>query len=272
MKATVLIDNIAEENLTGEWGLSILIEYEGKKYLLDAGTTGAFAENAEKLGINLADIDFAVLSHAHYDHSDGFPCFFARNATAPLYIREGAAENCYHAFGFIHKYIGVKKGMLTTYADRIRFAAGDFVLSDGVYLIPHKTENLDAIGKSAKMCVRENGQYVWERFAHEQSLVFRTKKGLVIFNSCSHGGAANIIREVMATFPNEPILALIGGFHLFASSDAKVRRLAEDIKATGIRQVVTGHCTGEHAFSILKTELGDCVSQLNSGLVLDFGD
>ena len=37
MKATVLLDNIGTEELTGDWGLSFYIEYAGKKILLDAG-------------------------------------------------------------------------------------------------------------------------------------------------------------------------------------------------------------------------------------------
>lgn len=50
-------------------------------------------------------------------------------------------------------------------------------------------------------------------FSHEQSLVLDTKEGLVIFNSCSHGGADVIIREAEAAFPGKQIYGLIGGFH-----------------------------------------------------------
>ena len=47
MKATVLLDNIGTEELTGDWGLSFYIEYAGKKILLDAGGESClFAENA----------------------------------------------------------------------------------------------------------------------------------------------------------------------------------------------------------------------------------
>ena len=84
MKATVLVDNIGTEDLAGEWGLSFFIEFRGKKVLLDAGADGLFAENASKLGISLNEADYAVLSHAHYDHADGMAEFFALNTKAIL--------------------------------------------------------------------------------------------------------------------------------------------------------------------------------------------
>ena len=64
MKVTVLIDNVAGSGLAGEWGLSFYIEFKGKKYLLDAGSSGKFAENARRQGIDLGGVDCAVLSTA----------------------------------------------------------------------------------------------------------------------------------------------------------------------------------------------------------------
>ena len=44
-KLTVIVDNIPQGDIKGEWGLSILVEYEDKKILVDAGASGLFAEN-----------------------------------------------------------------------------------------------------------------------------------------------------------------------------------------------------------------------------------
>ena len=49
MKAKVLVDNITKNQWKAEWGLSIYIEYNGHRILLDTGTTEAFAENADQL-------------------------------------------------------------------------------------------------------------------------------------------------------------------------------------------------------------------------------
>lgn len=75
MKATVLADNIPQGELRGEWGLSIYIEYQGRNILLDTGASDLFLRNAGKLGKDIAKADYAVLSHAHYDHADGMRVF-----------------------------------------------------------------------------------------------------------------------------------------------------------------------------------------------------
>lgn len=269
MIAKVLIDNIAEEALIGEWGLAVYIEHEGNKILLDTGTTGDFVKNARAIGVELKDVDYAVLSHAHYDHADGMAAFFAENKKAKFYLRDEAEENCYKkAFPF-PKYIGIKKGTLREYADRVEKVSGDFELCPNVYLIPHKTPGLEERGKAAKMIVKKGFFFQTDSFAHEQSLVLRTENGLVIFNSCSHGGADNILEEIKKTFPNEKIYGIIGGFHLFRSTKEQVYHMAEGIKKSGIEHVITGHCTGQQAYEWLKEVLGERVQQIKTGLVIE---
>ena len=80
MKITVLTENTISKNieeslaekLKAEHGLSLFIETENHKILFDMGQTNLFLKNAKNLNINLEDVDFAVLSHGHYDHG-GLP-------------------------------------------------------------------------------------------------------------------------------------------------------------------------------------------------------
>ena len=268
--AKVLVDNITKNQWKAEWGLSIYIEYNGHRILLDTGTTEAFAENADQMGVRLEDVEFGVLSHAHYDHSDGLGEFFKRNSTAKFYLQKSAEENCYSRKNFLFKkYIGIRRGYLETYKDRIVYADGDMEVIPGVTLLAHRTPGLSGVGKKAGMYVRKNGRWRPDDFSHEQSLVLDTKEGLVIFNSCSHGGADVIIREAEAAFPGKQIYGLIGGFHLFRSEDQEVRELADRIRKTGIRRICTGHCTGERAMEILKEELGDMAEQIYTGFEIE---
>ena len=270
MKATVLSDNIPSEHLGCEWGLSIFIEYNEKHILLDAGASALFLKNADTLGISVSDVDFAVLSHAHYDHADGMKYFFEANKSAPFYLRESSREDCYKGIWNYKKYIGLPKGVLKQYKDRILFVSGDYSPEIGVYLIPHKTPGLEKKGIREHMYLKEKRHWKPDNFSHEQSLVFDTPDGLVIFNSCSHGGADNIIREVSATFPDKKVKALVGGFHLYNKTDEEILALADGIRSTGISEIYTGHCTGDHAFELLKEALGDSVHKLHAGLVMEF--
>lgn len=74
-------------------------------------------------------------------------------------------------------------------------------------------------------------------FSHEQSLVFDTEKGLCIFNSCSHTGAADIIEEVCKAFPGRRVYAYVGGFHLFRKPPEEVDPFAARLKALGLAPV-----------------------------------
>lgn len=268
IKATVLIDNIAQPPLLSEWGLSILIEYKGRTILLDTGKSDRFAQNAAFLGRELSEVDIGVLSHAHYDHADGMSEFFRINPTASFCLRDGAAENCYSGEGGERHYIGIKRGTLTEYRSRIVFASGDVQLFDGAWLIPHKS-GMEQAGRRAHMYLLTENGWVTDRFTHEQSLVLETEKGLVIFNCCCHGGADVVIEEIRSTFGRD-VHALVGGLHLFRSGDAEIADMAERLAKTTVRRIVTGHCTGDIGFEMLKNQLGDRVEQMYSGMEMSF--
>ena len=269
-KLTVIVDNISDNGIKGEWGLSILAEHCGKQILIDAGGTGLFADNLEKLGFDINKIDYGVLSHAHCDHGGGIPTFFEKNKTAKFYLRKTAAEDCYGKILFIRFYAGLPKGLDKNFHSRIEYIVGDYKLCDGVYLIPHKTEGLEAIGKREKMYRCTDKGWIPDDFSHEQSVVIDTEKGLVIINSCSHGGAVNIINEVKATFPDKHIYALIGGLHLWNKSKQEIESVSHEIEKTGIEYVCTGHCTKNRAYRIMKNILGSKLEQLRTGLVIEF--
>lgn len=268
MKITVLTDNKAKGSLKGEWGLSLYIETKEDKLLLDTGASPLFSKNAKKLGIDLSEVSLAFLSHAHYDHSDGFGEFFRINKTSPLYINSACKENCYGKRWIFSKYIGIRKGYTEKYKNRIIRTDAFTEVKNGIYLLPHKNEDYSIYGRKNGLYQKENRKWSYDSFNHEQSLVIRCDKGIVIFNSCCHTGADNIITEVAEAFPGEKIVALIGGFHLYKSNDEEVKSLAQRIKDTGIESIYTGHCTGDKAFAILEAELGDKATELYAGLVI----
>lgn len=269
MKATVLADNIGSENLPGEWGLSIYIEAAELNILLDCGASSLYRQNAESLGLEIAAVDLAVLSHAHYDHADGMADFFQHNQKAKFYLQSAAAENCYKIEEGEYKYIGMPANILKDFAPRIQQVNGPFQLAEGVWLLPHTTPGLAEAGRQANMFQLCNDEWQPDNFAHEQSLVFERPEGLVVFNSCSHGGVLNITHEAEEQL-SRPVRQMIGGFHLYQQTPQQVQALAEQLCQAGLTGIHTGHCTGDEAFAILQQKLGPAVQQLRVGLEIEF--
>lgn len=269
LRATLLVDNTPHGDLEGEWGLSIYIEYGKKRILLDNGDSDMFLRNGQKLGIDISDVDYSVLSHAHYDHSGGTETFFKVNKRAPLYVSAGADANCYSREPEGIKYIGIPGEVFEKNRSRIKYVEDNFSPSVGVWVIPHSTPGMDVIGKENGMLLKKGDEYVDDDFSHEQSLVFETDKGLVIFNSCSHGGADLIAGEVKKVLPRKDIYVYIGGLHLYEKTEEEVRDTVEILKSLGIKEIYTGHCTGEKACAIIQEEMGDSVRIFHSGMVIN---
>ncbi len=269
MNITILSDNNGTEQLAGEWGLSIWIEYSGLRILLDAGSSDLFLRNARLLGKDLSRLDLAVLSHAHYDHADGFVPLLRENPELRVYVRRCAKADCCAIKETGLEYIGVAPALLEEYEDRLLRVDGDRRVAEGVWLVGHKKPDRQRICLRERMFVRSGEELIPDDFSHEQSLVFQTEKGLAIFNSCSHAGAADILWEVRQAFPGERVYAYIGGFHLYRKTPEEVNEFARRLKADGVEMICTGHCTGEEAYVILKQQLGDRITRFHVGLELE---
>ncbi len=74
------------------------IETNSHKILFDLGKNGLFIENAEKMGVNISDIDIVVISHGHIDHGGALKLFLEKNNSAKVYIRDNAFDKHYIKF------------------------------------------------------------------------------------------------------------------------------------------------------------------------------
>ena len=71
IRITTLSENTANHGFLAEWGLSILVEVDGTRILMDTGWGFSAVYNAQLLGIGLDTIEAIVLSHGHRDHTGG---------------------------------------------------------------------------------------------------------------------------------------------------------------------------------------------------------
>ena len=90
MKIVTLIENLADSpGLVAEHGLSLYIDTGDKKILFDTGQSGLFIQNAQKLGVDVSEIDALVISHGHYDHTGGLRPFLEVNKKAKVFAKKG---------------------------------------------------------------------------------------------------------------------------------------------------------------------------------------
>ena len=91
MRWTVLSDNRSSDSrLFTEHGLSILLEAEQHRILLDTGASDVFIRNAKQLGIDLSDVDYVFISHGHSDHAGGLRYFLKQNQKAKIIVSPDA--------------------------------------------------------------------------------------------------------------------------------------------------------------------------------------
>ena len=98
MKWTVLSDNRScDSRLSTEHGLSILLETEQHKILLDTGASDVFIQNAELLGVDLSNVDYVFISHGHSDHAGGLRYLLERNQQTRIIVSPDAISGKFYS-------------------------------------------------------------------------------------------------------------------------------------------------------------------------------
>ena len=250
MKLITLIENTTcSPDLTCEHGLSLYMESCGKRILFDMGQSGAFAENAGKLDVDLSSVDFAFLSHGHYDHGGGMAHFLSSNRRANIYVNHHGFEPHFNATG---KDIGLDRSIPK---DRIVFTDGFLELAPGISLHTVPFPPADSAGMTTL-----GGEI--EDFRHEQYLLLEEQGKRTLISGCSHKGIVAIARHFRPDI-------LVGGFHFMKTEEeAILQAAARDLLALDC-VYYTGHCTGQKQYDYLKTIMGDSLQAISTGSLLN---
>ncbi|BES64136.1 MBL fold metallo-hydrolase [Gottschalkiaceae bacterium SANA] len=274
-----IVDNCtrpAKEPLATEAGLSYWIEYGDKNLLFDTGHKEAIQKNLPLLNRKLNQIDGIILSHGHYDHTGGMTWVMEElNKDIPIYAKASVTDPVWSERITGMAYAGTDPEILAPIQKNLHAIESVEEIMPGFFLVPRASQRFPQPESSKFLFEGEEGHLLPDSFRNECFVVVQRPEGIVVLSGCSHQGIANIVDKAQTLFPNQPVVSVIGGFHLQGRKpDFKERPETIDAVARFLqRQVVgtihTGHCTSVPGFERLQTILGDQVDYFYAGDVLE---
>ena len=269
-KITILYDAFGNDAaMKKDWGFSALIEIAGKRILFDTGNDGdIFAANVKAKGVDLANLDFVVLSHRHSDHMAGLNHVLSVNPKVKIY----APKEGFGIYGSSLPSSFYRKD--ESLPPQMRYYDGKppEVMTFGT---AWQGANFEPIEKTTEVApgitlIALVSDAPGTRELRELSLAVNTADGLVLLVGCSHPGIDKIVEAAAAINPKIHLIA--GGFHLVVAPDDTIAKTVAALKDTfKVENVAPGHCTGEPTFAALKQAFGNRYIYAGVGTSLPLG-
>lgn len=188
LELTVVVEEKSEHGFLGDAGVSYLFKSNLGSLLFDVGfgpDRPAFGHNAEKLGLDVSQIDGIAISHLHPDHMGGIAATRKKQVIVPG-AKPGQSE--------LRPCFLPDKASSPHFSSRLLNAPG--LLTAGIASTGPLARSLFFFG-----------------LTQEQALVAKVKgKGLVVFTGCGHP-TVEVIMDMVSKMSNEPVYAFGGGLH-----------------------------------------------------------
>jgi 7,8-dihydropterin-6-yl-methyl-4-(beta-D-ribofuranosyl)aminobenzene 5'-phosphate synthase len=265
--------------LMAEHGFSALVSVRTggttTSVLFDTGLSpDAMVTNADRLGIDISEVNAVVLSHGHFDHAGGLAGLAGRlgSKSLPMVV---------HPWVWARRRLALPGGSseeLPTLSKRALIREGFDVLErrqpslllNGSVLITGEVDRTTDFERGMPPAHQCWAGSTWEPdplVLDDQALVVHVRgKGLIVVTGCGHAGAVNIVRHALRLTGVSRLHALLGGLHLsggyFAPSIAPT---VDSLTAMAPDLLVPGHCTGWQAQHTLAAALPDSWVQGSSG-------
>jgi len=233
---TVIYDNNPyKEGMKTAWGFGCVIRGTEKIILFDTGGDGQLLlENMSTMGVDVNSIEIVVLSHIHHDHTGGLAHFIKKNPNAFVYLPASFPKS------FKENLVG----------------AGARVVE---------------VDDQTTMCKHVYSTGQMGDWIKEQGLILRTERGLVVITGCAHPGILKMVKTAKSLF-NEPVLLVIGGFHLISATEEEIETIVTSFEAMKVKYAGPCHCTGDKARLLFEEHFGDHYINVGVGKLINISD
>jgi 7,8-dihydropterin-6-yl-methyl-4-(beta-D-ribofuranosyl)aminobenzene 5'-phosphate synthase len=258
--AAVMEDGQAPDALIAEHGFSVLVTVtkagHEHRFLFDAGTTpDGVTENMRRLDVDPGSIEAIVCSHGHFDHTTGLDGLIRVLGRAGLPV-------------LIHPHFWRRRRLLLPGREPLEVptTSRQALTGAGFEIIEERQpsflfdRSVLITGEVARTTGYEPGfppQQAWlggswqpdPLVLDEQAMIVNVAgRGLVVITGCGHAGVVNIARYARRLTRDQPLYALLGGFHLNGPMfEPLIPRVLDDLAAMDPGVLVPAHCTGWRA-------------------------
>jgi len=216
-----------------EWGLAIWIEHNHEAVLFDTGGNPVTLwQNIQAAGIDLSKLTTIIISHNHWDHTNGIPLILDKiTRKTSLFVPASDMPEIKESNDLVNV-------IPVTGAQRI-------------------TESIWSTGE-IKGSLASNVVY-------EQSVIIALNNQVFLFTGCAHPGVVAIVGKTKSLFPEKDLALVAGGFHLIDKTPEQIEEISVRLKEMGVEQIAPSHCTGDKAIEYFKTDWNNRFIAMNLG-------
>jgi 7,8-dihydropterin-6-yl-methyl-4-(beta-D-ribofuranosyl)aminobenzene 5'-phosphate synthase len=265
--------------------ITVKLRGQSRTLLFDTGPDEAvFERNVDRLGFDMGLVEAIVLSHGHWDHCGAMlralQMVRQRNGgrDTPTYMHPGmyrtramkTADGSFRPF----EDVPSAQQLAQHGAEVVHTTQATRVLDDLFYVsgeIPRVTAFETGLPGQHRRTVDDSGWEPDPLLMDERFVAVAVKgKGLVVFSACSHAGVVNVLKHASDCFPELPVHAVVGGFHLAGANERVIPETVKALREFHLDVIAAAHCTGWRAIAALASAFGDAVVPSGVGKAFRF--
>jgi len=284
LRITVLAEDsvLYGSSYLGQHGVSFLLEGVSggntKRILVDVGqNSDALLSNMQTMGISPSIANVIVLTHCHYDHTQGIARMLREiNKKDVPVIAHPSIFRLHFITQPYPRHVGIMQGDSKVEIEKaggsLSLTKDPFIIMPGIMTTGEVKRRTEFEEVRIELKTIENEMVVDDLMLDDISVIANIKdKGLVIVTGCSHAGIINIANQAIEVSGVNKIEGIIGGLHLVEAPDTAIRRTIEELSKLNVAWISAGHCTGFKAQVELHHTFKERFLPLNTGMQFEWG-